>query len=41
MKKSKQKALERKGWKIGDTQEFLNLSNGVFKGDACRCSVIR
>lgn len=27
MKKSKQKALEKKGWKIGDTQEFLNLSN--------------
>ena len=27
MKKSKQKALEKKGWKIGDTQEILNLSN--------------
>lgn len=27
MKKSKQSTLEAKGWKIGDTQEFLGLSD--------------
>lgn len=27
MKVSKRKALEKKGWKVGATQEFLNLSD--------------
>ena len=27
MKKSKKEKLEQAGWKVGDTQEFLGLSN--------------
>ncbi|MEZ4754496.1 MAG: XRE family transcriptional regulator [Bdellovibrionota bacterium] len=27
MKKSKKKILEKKGWKVGDTKDFLNLSD--------------
>jgi len=28
MDEKRQKALERKGWRVGDTQEFLGLTEG-------------